>query len=37
MGMTLNDNIRKELDRLEETKTFKKETVIESEHAKEQR
>jgi len=31
MGMTLNDNIRKELDRLEETKTFKKETVIESE------
>src|SRR5439155_4953121 len=30
-GMTRNDNIRKELDRLEETKTFKKETVIESE------
>ena len=29
--MTLNDAIRKELDRLEETKTFKKETLIESE------
>ena len=29
--MTLNDAIRKELERLEETKTFKKETLIESE------
>jgi len=29
--MTLNDAIRNELDRLEETKTFKKETLIESE------
>lgn len=29
--MTLNDAIRTELDRLEETKTFKKETLIESE------
>src|SRR5437016_14132719 len=29
--MTLNDAIRTELDRLEQTKTFKKETLIESE------
>jgi glycine C-acetyltransferase len=29
--MTLNDAIRNELDRLEQTKTFKKETLIESE------
>jgi glycine C-acetyltransferase len=29
--MRFNDVIRKELDRLEETKTFKKETLIESE------
>jgi glycine C-acetyltransferase len=29
--MTLNEAIRHELDRLEETKTFKKETLIESE------
>ena len=29
--MTLNDAIRQELDRLEQTKTFKKETLIESE------
>ena len=29
--MTLNEAIRLELDRLEETKTFKKETLIESE------
>jgi len=29
--MTLNESIRKELDRLEQTKTFKRETVIESE------
>src|SRR5499426_4910733 len=29
--MTLNEAIRLELERLEETKTFKKETVIESE------
>ena len=29
--MTLNEAIRLELERLEETKTFKRETVIESE------
>jgi len=29
--MTLNDAIRNELDRLEQTKTYKKETLIESE------
>src|SRR3954466_1232147 len=29
--MTLNDAARSELERLEQTKTFKKETVIESE------
>src|SRR5262245_50721639 len=29
--MTLNESIRTELDRLEQTKTFKRETIIESE------
>ena len=31
LDMTLNDAIRNELDRLEQTKTYKKETLIESE------
>src|SRR5262245_48677633 len=31
LTMTLNETIRLELDRLEQTKTFKKETLIDSE------